>query len=75
MSQQWLKMPPKKRQRYGKSSNTKKIQETRKNLSPNSKEKLCNATKESVQKHRANLDEEKLEDIRCQDLDQHQKRR
>jgi hypothetical protein len=49
-------MPPKKRQRYGKSSDTKKIKETRKNLSPNSKEKLCNATKESVQKHRANLD-------------------
>ena len=75
MSQQWLKMPPKKRQRYGKSSNTKKIQEARKNLSPNSKEKLCNTTKESVQKHRANLDEEKLEDIRLQDLGQHQKRR
>ena len=68
-------MPPKKRQRYGKSSNTKKIQEARKNLSPNSKEKLCIATKESVLKHRANLDEEKLEDIRLQDLGQHQKRR
>ena len=75
MSQQWLKMPPKKRQRYGKSSNTKKIHETRKNLSPDSKEKLCNATKESVQKHRANLDEEKNEEIRLQNLDQHQKRR
>ena len=68
-------MPPKKRQRYGKSSNTKKVQETRKNLSPSSKEKLCIATKESVQKHRAKLDEEKLEDIRLQDLGQHQKRR
>ena len=49
--------------------------ETRKNLSPDSKEKLCQATKESVQKHRANLDEEKLEDMRLQDLGQHQKRR
>ena len=75
MSQQWLKMPPKKRQRFGKSSKAKKNQETRKNLSPDSKEKLCQATKESVQKHRANLDEEKLEDIRLQDLGQHQKRR
>ena len=68
-------MPPKKRERYGKSSNTKKIKDARQNLSPNSKEKLCNATKESVQKHRAKLDEEKLEDIRLQDLGQHQKRR
>ena len=68
-------MPPKKRERYGKSSNTKKIKEARQNLSPNSKERLCNATKESVQKYRAKLDEEQLEDIRCQDLDQHQKRR
>ena len=68
-------MPPKKRQRYGKSSKAKKNEETRKNLSPDAKGKLCQATKESVQKHRANLDEEKLEDIRCQNLDQHQKRR
>ena len=68
-------MPPKKRERYGKSSNTKKIKEARQNLSPNSKEKLCNATKDSVQKHRAKLDEEKLEDLRYQNLDQHQKRR
>ena len=68
-------MPPKKRERYGKSSNTKKIKDARQKLSPNSKENLCNATKESVQKHRAKLDEEKLEDLRCQNLDQHQKRR
>ena len=53
----------------------KKFRRLEKNLSPNSKEKLCNATKESVQKHRGKLDEEKLEDIRCQNLDQHQKRR
>ena len=48
-------MPPKKRQSYGKSSKAKKNMETRKNLSPDSKEKLCQATKESVQKHRAKM--------------------
>ena len=68
-------MPPKKRQRYGISSKVKQTKETRKNLSPDSKEKLHNANKESVQKHRASLDEEKLEDIRLQNLYQHQKRR
>ena len=68
-------MPPKKSNYGRKSAKAKQMQQVRTNLSPESKEKLLNRTKESVQKYRVNTDEEKLEDIRVQDMYSHQSHR
>ena len=68
-------MPPKKTNYGRKSAKAKQMEQTRRNLSPDSKEKLLNRAKESMQKYRANMDEEKLEDIQLQDLCSHQSHR
>ena len=52
-------MSRKKRVHYGKSAKAKKVSESRKKFSPNSKKKLLDSTKERVQRHRLNLDDEK----------------
>ena len=68
-------MPPKKSNYGRKSAKAKQMHQIRNNLSPESKEKLRKGTKESVQKYRVNTDEEKLEDIRVQDMYSHQSHR
>ena len=61
-------MPPKKRGGFGrKSANARFMENFGKNLSPNAKEKLCQANRESVQKHRKILTEEKKIEIKQQD--------
>ena len=57
------KMGPKKRVNYGKSTKAKKQSESMKKLSPNSKKKVLDSTKERVQRHRLNLDDEKQQTI------------
>ena len=52
-------MSRKKRVNYGKSAKAKKLSESKKKLSPNSKKKLMDSTKECVPHHRENLDDEK----------------
>jgi hypothetical protein len=52
-------MSRKKRVNFGKSAKAKKLSESTKKLSPNSKKKLLDSTKERVQRHRLNLDDEK----------------
>jgi hypothetical protein len=69
------KMSRKKRVHYGKSAKAKKLSESRKNLSPNSKKKLLDATKERVQHHRANMDDEKQDIIHQKDIDYQQSKR
>ena len=62
-------MPPKKRGGFGrKSANAKFMESFRKNLSPNSKEKLCQSNRESVQKYRKSLTEERKTEIKQQDI-------
>ena len=68
-------MSRKKRVHYGKSAKAKKLSESRKKLSPNSMKKLLDATKERVQHHRENLDEEKQEIIRQNDIEYQQSKR
>ena len=68
-------MSRKKRVHYGKSAKAKKVSESRKKFSPNSKKKLLDATKEHVQHHRANLDEEKQEIIHQKDIEYQQSKR
>ena len=65
-------MPPKKSNYGRKSAKAKQMQQVRSNLSPESKKKLLNRTKESMQKYRANMDEEKLGDIQIQNMYSHQ---
>ena len=47
----------------------------RKNLSPDAKEKLCQANKESVQKYRKSLIEEKKIEIKQQDIEYQKNKR
>ena len=68
-------MPPKKSNYGRKSAKAKQMQQVRSNLSPESKKKLLNRTKESMQKYRANMDEEKLGEIQMQDMYSHQSHR
>ena len=68
-------MPPKKSNYGRKSTKAKQMQQVRSNLSPESKKKLLNRTKESMQKYRANMDEEKLGDIQIQNMFSHQNHR
>ena len=68
-------MPPKKSNYGRKSAKAKKMEKIRNNLSPESKEKLLEKTTESMKKYRANMDEEKLEDIQLQDMYSHQSHR
>ena len=68
-------MGPKKRVHFGKSAKAKKLSESRKKLSPNSKKKLLDETKERVQRHRENLDDEKQEIIRQNDIQYQQSKR
>ena len=68
-------MPPKKSNYGRKSAKAKQMQQVRSNLSPESKKKLLNRTKESMQKYRANMDEEKLGEIQTQDMYSHQSHR
>ena len=70
-------MPPKKSNYGRKSAKAKQMQQVRSNLSPESKKKkkLLNKTKESMQKYRANMDEEKLGDIQIQNMYSHQNHR
>ena len=68
-------MPPKKSNYGRKSAKAKQMQQVRSNLSPESKEKLLKRTKESMQKYRANMDEEKLGDIQIQNMYSHQNHR
>ena len=70
-----VKMPPKKSNYGRKSAKAKQMEKIRSNLSPESKEKLLKRTKESMQKYRANMDEEKLEDIQLQNMYSHQNHR
>ena len=61
-------MPPEKRGGFGrKSANAKFMENHRKNLAPEAQSDLRKATKESVQKYRANLTEEKKLEIKQQD--------
>ena len=69
------KMPPKKSNYGRKSAKAKQMHQTTNNLSPESKEKLLGKTTESMKKYRANMDEEKLEDIQLQDMYSHQSHR
>ena len=68
-------MPPKNSNYGRKSAKAKQMQQVRNNLSPESKKKLLNKTKESMQKYRANMDEEKLGEIQTQDMYSHQSHR
>ena len=68
-------MPPKKSNYGRKSAKAKQMEKIRNNLSAESKEKLLEKTRESMQKYRANVDEEKLEDIQLQDMYSHQSHR
>ena len=68
-------MPPKKSNYGRKSAKAKQMEKIRNNLSPESKEKLLEKTRESMQKYRAIMDEEKLEDIQLQDMYSHQSHR
>ena len=68
-------MPPKKSNYGRKSTKAKQMHQIRANLSPESKEKLLEKTRESMQKYRANMNEEKLEDIQLQDMYSHQSHR
>ena len=68
-------MSRKKRVNYGKSAKAKKQSESRKKLSPNSKKKLLDSTKEQVKRHRGNLDDEKQEIIRQKDIEYQQSKR
>ena len=68
-------MPPKKSNYGRKSAKAKQMEKIRNNLSPEPKEKLLAKTRESTQKYRANMDEEKLEDIQLQDMYSHQSHR
>ena len=69
-------MPPKKRISFGrKLPKAKFMKESREKLSLDRKIELKNATKEAVQKHRANLTEEKQFEVQQQDLEYRQKRR
>lgn len=69
-------MPPKKRGGFGrKSGNAKFMERFRKNLSPDAKEKLCQANKESVQKYRKSLIEEKKIEIKQQDIEYQKNKR
>ena len=69
------KMPPKKSNYGRKSAKAKQMHQTTNNLSPESKEKLLERKRESVQKYRANMDEEKLGEIQMQDMYSHQSHR
>ena len=63
-------MPPKKRGGFGrKSANAQYVENFWKNLSPNAKEKLRKSTKESTQRYRKNLTEDKKIEIKKQDLE------
>ena len=62
------KMPPKKSNYGRKSTKAKQMHQTTNNLSPESKEKLLKRKRESMQKYRANMDEEKLGDIQIQNM-------
>ena len=68
-------MPPKKSNYGRKSAKAKQMEKIRNNLSPESKEKLLEKTTESMKKYRANMDEEKLENIQLQDMYSHQSHR
>ena len=68
-------MSRKKRVNYGKSAKAKKLSESKKKLSPNSKKKLMDSTKECVPHHRENLDDEKQEIIRKNDTEYQQSKR
>ena len=68
-------MPPKKSNYGRKSGKAKQMEKIRNNLSPESKEKLLEKTTESMKKYRANMDEEKLEDIQLQDMYSHKSHR
>ena len=68
-------MSRKKRVNYGKSAKAKKLSESKKKLSPNSKKKLLDLTKERVRHHRENLDDEKQEKIRQNDIEYQQSKR
>ena len=69
------KMPPKKSNYGRKSAKAKQMHQTTNNLSPESKEKLLKRKRESMQKYRANMDEEKLGEIQTQDMYSHQSHR
>jgi gamma-glutamyl phosphate reductase len=68
-------MPPKKSNYGRKSAKAKQMEKIRNNLSAESKEKLLEKTRESMQKYRANVEEENLEDIQLQDMYSHQNHR
>ena len=68
-------MPPKKSNYGRKSAKAKQMEKIRNNLSPESKEKLLKRKRESMQKYRANMDEEKLGEIQMQDMYSHQSHR
>ena len=69
------KMGPKKRVNYGKSAKAKKHIESMKKLSPNSKKKVLDSTKERVQCHRSNLDDEKQQAILQKEIEYEQSKR
>ena len=65
-------MPPKKSGLSRKTADAKRKQKWQNNLSSEDREKLRIANKESLQRYRRNLDEEKYEIICEKDLQNHQ---